>query len=150
MLRPRSIINFERCYLGSLLLGFVTLALTWNTQIEALQRTPATAQMGDNFIYTSLLGGITLGAVITLLLWYFAARRASVVAKWIIVVFFALGALSLLRQLAAGTIPSGLGGVLSIANFVLQAVAVWLLFKPDAKAWFATRGASADAAEPFI
>ena len=150
MLRPRSIIDFERCYLGSLVLSFITLALTWNAQLAALQRTPSTAQLGDGFIMSSLLGGLAFGAVITLLLWWFAARRGSVVAKWIIVAFFALGTLGLLNGLARGTTPPGLGGVLSVANWVLQAVAVWLLFRPDANAWFADRGRRSDPAEPFL
>ena len=149
MLRPISIVQFERCYLGSLLLGFLTLAVTWNTQLAMLQRNPATAQMSGGMIYGSLLTGLVVGALITLLLWYFAARRASAVAKWIIVVFFAIGVLSLLNSLSKGVVPPGLGGVLTVANIVLQGVAVYLLFRPDAKAWFDGRRGAADMGETF-
>ncbi len=148
MFRPISIVQFERCYLGSLVLGFITLAFTWNTQMALLQRNPATAQMGS-MVYGSLLIGLIVGAIITLVLWYFAARRASVVAKWIIVVFFAIGVLGLLNSLSKGMVPHGLGGVLTIANIVLQAVAVYLLFRPDATAWFAGRRSAADMGETF-
>ena len=149
MVRPVSIINFERCYLGRVALGFLALALTWNTQVAMLTRNPATAQLGGGALYGSLLTGLVIGAVIAILLWYFAARRASVVAKWIIVVFFAFGVLSLLNSLSKGVILPGLGGVLTVTNTVLQAVAVWMLFKPDAKAWFADRGRAADVGDTF-
>lgn len=149
MLRPISIIQFERCYLGSLVLGFLTLAFSWNAQMAMLQRNPATAQMAGGVLYGSLLTGLVLGAVVTLVLWYFAARRASVVAKWIIVVFFAIGLLSLLNTLSKGMVPPGLGGVLTITNVVLQAVAVYLLFRPDAKAWFDGRRSAADIGDTF-
>ena len=149
MLRPTSITNFERCYLGSIALGFIILALTWNSQLALLARNPATAQLSGGAIYGSLLTGLVIGAVVAILLWYFAARRASVVAKWIIVVFFAFGVLSLLNSLSKGMVPPGLGGVLTIANIVLQGVAVWMLFKPDAKAWFADRGRSANIGDTF-
>ena len=149
MHRPASIVNFERCYLGSLVLGFVTLAFSWNAQMAMLQRNPATAQLGGGALYGSLLFGLVVGAVITLVLWYFAARRGSVVAKWIIVVFFAFGVLVLLNSLSKGTVTPGLGGVLTIANTVLQAVAVWMLFKPDAKAWFADNGRAANVGDTF-
>lgn len=137
MPRPKSIIAFEQCYLGSLVLGFIALAFGWGAQKALLARNPDVAQLNSGMLYASLFGGLILGAVITILLWYFAARRASVVAKWIIVVFFAFGVLVLLSSLAKGTVAPGLGGVISIANTVLQAVAVWMLFKPDSKAWFA-------------
>ena len=149
MLRPVSIVQFERCYLGSIALGFVTLALTWTAQMAMLSRNPATAQLSGGLLYSSLLTGIVLGALVALVLWYFAARRASVVAKWIIVVFFAIGVLSLLNSLSKGMVPSGLGGVLTVANIVLQAVAVYLLFRPDAKAWFAGRRTGADLGDTF-
>lgn len=136
-MRPMSIVSFERCYLGAILVGLVNSLLVIPTMLRTPQVAQATATLGTGFLYGSILAG----TVVTLLLWYFAARRASVVARWIIVVFFALAVLGILRNALAG-FPAGLSAVLAIVAFVLQAVSVYLLFRPDANAWF--RGQTAD------
>ena len=147
MLRPLSIINFERCYLGALLIGLINSFITIPAMLRTPQLAQASATLGTGFLYITA----TVGILITLLLWYFAARRASIVAKWIIVVFFAIGALGMIRNLATGFrgIVGPLPAVLSIVGFVLQAVAVYLLFKPDAKAWFADRGRAVNVGDTF-
>lgn len=132
MIRPLSIINFERCYLGALIVGAVNAALNW----QRYTTMPAVRDAQVMFGPWYLPALTAIGYLIPLLLWYFAARRASVVAKWIVVVLFGLGVFGLLIALAMGTMASGFGGVLSVVAFVLNAVAVWLLFQPDARAWF--------------
>ncbi len=133
-MRPISIVKFERCYLASIAVGLLNSIVTLPVMLRTPQVAQAAAMLGPNFFYGSVLFGI----IITLLLWYFAARRASVVAKWIITVFFAFGVLSILRNLVAG-FPTASSGVLGVVGIVLQGVAVYLLFRPDAVAWF--RGA---------
>ncbi|MGI4730913.1 MAG: hypothetical protein ACRYFW_04090 [Janthinobacterium lividum] len=146
-MRPLSIVNFERCYLGAIMVGLVNSLIILPAMIRTPQIAQATARFGSGFLY----GTMAAGVVVTLLLWYFAARRASVVAKWIIVVFFAFGVLGLLRNVATGFsgIPSNLSAVLGIVAFVLQAVAVYLLFRPDAAAWFRRDDVAADLGETF-
>ena len=92
-MRPISIVNFERCYLGAIVVGLVNSFIS----IPVMMRTPKVAQAAATFGPGFLYGSILFGIVVTLLLWYFAARRASVVAKWIIVVFFAFGVLGILH-----------------------------------------------------
>jgi hypothetical protein len=142
MTRPPSIVNFERCYLGALLIGAVNAALNW----ERMMAMPAVQQARVTIGEWYLPATTALGYLIPLVLWYFAARRASVVAKWVIVVLFGLGVLGLLAGLALGTMASDLGGVLSVVAFVLNAIAVFLLFKPDARAWFGERTGREDVA----
>lgn len=132
MTRPLSIVNFERCYLGALIVGAVNAALNWQRYLEMPAVQQAQASIGGWYLPATT----GLGFLIPLLLWYFAARRASVVAKWIVVVLFGLGAFGLLAGFLLGTMAAGLGGVLSVVAFVLNAVAVWLLFQPDARVWF--------------
>ena len=141
-MRPISIVNFERCYLGALAVGLVNSLVSLPIMMRTPQVAQAMATFGPGFLY----GTVALGIVVSLLLWYFAARRASVVAKWIIVVFFAFGVLGLLRNLTSG-FPTPVAGVLGIVAFVLQAVAVYLLFRPDAVAWF--RGGGPDLEDTF-
>lgn len=129
-MRPASIIQFERFYLGSLALGLVGNVLNWDNAVALVQADPAAAALGTGFLFISM----AVGLAISLLLWFLAARKAIGVAKWIIVVFFAIGLISVpfsLGQLSAMAI------VTSLVTMALQAAAVYMLFRPDAKKWFA-------------
>ena len=130
MNRPISIINFERCYLGAFVIGIVNSALNWS---DTRERMAAQEQVLGTWV---LPLGVLVGFAITLLIWYFVARRASVVAKWIATVFLVLGWIGVLFALASGNYPHGLAGVLGITGTILQTIAIYLLFKPDAEAWF--------------
>lgn len=132
MVRPQSIVNFERCYLGSVAIGIVNNVLNWRTTEDAINVAGATG-LPDWFVPVTVIVGIG----INLLLWYFIARRGSNVAKWILTVFFIFGVFALLFSLVRGSFPEGLVGVLGIVGFVLQAIAIWMMLRPDAKRWFA-------------
>lgn len=142
MVRPVSIVWFERCLLGSIALWLVSTVLNWNAMLATMAGNPATAQFGPSFAPT--VGAVTV--VVTLgiwaLLWYLTARQASTIAKWIITVFFVFALLGFGFAAVTQHFQTGLAGVLRIVTFVLFAVAVWQLFRPDAEAWFA--GTSAD------
>ena len=133
MTRPYSIVQFERFYLAALVIGLVNSALNWGVVQAQFASNPAAQPFGPG-VFVALVG---LGILIPLLLWYFVAHRASVVAKWILVLLFVLGAAALGRSIVAGNFPGGLRGILGAATLVLQAVAVWVLFRPDTKPWFA-------------
>lgn len=135
-MRPNSIIRFEQAYLASIAVWGLNAALGWGKQVAAIEagfaEMPQMIPMGH-----AMLIGFTLFAFfLSLLLWYFTARKASVVAKWIIVVFFGLSAVGLPFTLAgfatAGIVPVAL----NLVTFALTAVAVWMLFRPDSAAWF--------------
>jgi fluoride ion exporter CrcB/FEX len=72
-----------------------------------------------------------------LLLVYFISRKGSPVAKWIYVVLGVLGLIGGLstfsQTLELGTLPV----ILTIIQYALLIAALWLLFRPDSKAWFA-------------
>lgn len=132
MPRPKSIENFELCYLGSVLLGAVNAAITWKDANSTVEAAQTRAMLGDWFMPLAMVFGVT----ISLLLWYFTARSASVVAKWVVVVFFGFSVAGFLVTLAVGSRPEGIPGILSVVILALNAVAVWMLFRPDARAWF--------------
>ena len=148
-MRPVSIVRFEQAYLGSIALWLANMALGWPTilrQLEAqpqFRGNPQMIELGG----TLLMGGVVAILVLWLLLWYFTARRASVVTKWIVTGFTALGALRLPLVLLGAPVAGWLTTTLSIAAFALAALATWLLFRPDAKTWFAGDDAAAEA--PF-
>ena len=63
-----------------MLLGVGSLALHWPTIIGSLRSDPATAPMVDS---AAIFVGIPLGFgfAISILLWYFVARKANNIAK---------------------------------------------------------------------
>lgn len=131
MQRPQSILWFERTYLGSVALGLLNSALNWSLVEEQLAATPNSALLPSWFVPVTM--AISIG--INLLLWYFIARRGSVVAKWILVVLFAIGILGVVSMAVGGTTPPTFN-VVAVIALVLQVVAVVMLFRPDTKPWF--------------
>lgn len=141
-MRPNSILIFEKLYLATLILGLINSVLNWGNASQILETDPNATQLGSGFLVLTIAGGF----LISLLLWYLTARKASSVAKWIITVFFGLGVLAL--PMSLGSTP-----VLNIAisgiALIIQGYAVYLLFRPDAKQWFASKGKMADLEKTF-
>ena len=138
-MRPVSIVRFEQAYLASIVLWLANLALGWKARLGSLESNPAFAgnpQMGE-LAQTMMIGTTVFMLILWLLLWYFTARRASEVAKWVVVALFGLSVIGLPFTLMSYPIVGALSTVLSLAAFALTAYAVWLLFRPDARAWFA-------------
>ncbi len=131
-MRPKSIVYYEYAYLGSVLLGIVVTAMTWtaNNQTEEVEK--IRAMLGASFLPILYVFIYTL----SLALWYFTARAPNTVAKWIVVGWFGLSLVGFAMALGAGNVPSDPAGLLALAALLLNAVAVYLLFRPDARAWF--------------
>lgn len=131
-MRPHSIVLFEKVFFASLAVQLVSTVLSWS-QVDAMIDDPAVraAGIGGGAVAFSML----LGFLLPLLLWYFIARRASNVAKWIFVVLVALSLLPLLSALLNPLVPKGILTIVAVIGTALQVYAAWLLFKPDAKAW---------------
>ena len=128
-MRPPSIVNFERVALSSVMLSVINMALVW----DEFDSDPAMGEMG------SVLGVavffITIGLVL-LLIW-FVSRKGSIGAKWIYVVLNALSLVSFLTGIGeVATLYGNLVLILSIALHGLEVLAIWLLFRADANAWF--------------
>ena len=129
--RPQSIIWFERLYLGGVALGLANTAYRWSAIQEQVAATPNSAMLPSWFMGAT----IAIGIGINFLLWYFVAIRGSVVAKWIVTVLFGIGVIGVLRALTVGELPATMNAVAAVV-LALQAGAVFMLFRPDAKAWF--------------
>jgi hypothetical protein len=130
MTRPDSIIWFERLYLGSIVLSLATTVLTWSDLSAQMAATPGAAMLGGNFLF----GTIVVGLIINLLFWYFIAKRGSNVARIIWTVFFVIGILGVVAMFFQPTATTM--KIVPLISFALQAVATFLLYRPDAKPWF--------------
>jgi hypothetical protein len=131
-MRPTSIVQFERFYLGALGLGLVNNLLNFS-QATAVLNDPnvQAAGLGTGFLVSTMV----IGFAIPLLLWYFIARRGSNIAKWIAVVLFGLGAIGVLMSLSTMFAMGTLSAIVGLVVFALQAYAMFMLFQPDARAW---------------
>ena len=134
-MRPQSIITFERVVLLMIVLGLAGAVLRWDAVVAELTRTGLGVAVGIA-IYAFAL------AVSLLLLWLIA-RRGSSVARWIYVVLCVAGFALAIPALGATLrlpVPELL---MQVAQWLLAILSVWLLFRPDARAWFERSGEAA-------
>jgi len=134
VVRPNSIVWFERLYLGAWLVGLISLGVNWGTTQAALE--PATKMLGSGAITNMVIAGVAIGALITFVLWYFVARQGAVVAKWIVVVLFVLSLLGIPGTIRMFSNGQALRGLFQVVVFLMQAGAVVMLFRPDSRVWF--------------
>lgn len=145
-MRPKSIVNFERVVLLGILVGIVNSFLSWDKML-AMAQAQAAAQGGAMKIGPGFLVGVqAVFIVIYLLLVWLIARKGSPVAKWIYVVLAVLSLIAAIFGLGKMAAYGTVSLVLAIAQHLLTLAALWFLFQPDAKAWFA-EGRTADPAD---
>lgn len=134
MTKPDSIKLFDRLYLGSLALGALNFAMGWSEMSDKLARTPeiVAAGLGSGF----MIATVVVSMAINLVIWSFISLRASKIAKWIFVAFFAIGLLTMLSNLNNPLGPQGLSLAVALFVTVMQGGALYMLFRPDALAWF--------------
>jgi hypothetical protein len=136
-MRPPSIVNFTRVVLLSLAIGILATWLSWD-KVEA-----AMAATGSGMGTGAIVGIQAVTIALYLLLIWFISAHGSPVAKWIYVVLCAfglvIGLLGFRQTMAYGTLPT----ILAAVQYILSILSLWLLFRPDAKAWFSEgRGGS--------
>ncbi|MES2441621.1 MAG: hypothetical protein V4574_02230 [Pseudomonadota bacterium] len=134
-MRPASIVQFERLYLAAMALGILVTILTWDAAVTALHANPQLTAVGPAVLACII---VAIQAAV-LALWYFAARRRSVVAKWIISIWFVYSTVTMALALFRFGVRLDLVTVLSWASYLLRAWSVSYLFRPDAEAWFANK-----------
>ncbi len=122
-MRPSAIVNFERLFLGSLVLGVIGLFLFLGA--------------GDGFPLLE----ITVLAV-TLLLVLLVSRKRSNPVRWILSAVTVIGVPLLLLPLVRGE-PFDTAVALSIVSSALQLGGVALLWTASARSWFASDGRAA-------
>lgn len=130
-MRPESIRRFDLFYLGALVVSAFASFMGYGAAMQ--QAEAQAAASGVEINSTLVIGSLAFGILISLLLWYLVSRKGFAIAKWVIVLFFLIGLVSL-----PGIFRGGLATfeTISLVSLALQAVAIWYLFQPDAKAWF--------------
>jgi hypothetical protein len=127
-MRPPSIVNFERVVVLSIVISVINTFIVWD-------------RMMPIFAARGLGPGVVLGlnvAIIALygLLIWLISRRGSTVAKWIYIVLAGFGLVYGLLGIGQVAANGPLLMVITLAQYGLTALSIWLLFRPDANAWF--------------
>jgi hypothetical protein len=128
-MRPPSIVNFERVVLLWLAIFVINTIVSYDEMIASV----ATLGLGSGFVLGTQ--GATL-AVMLLLLWLIG-RKGSPVAKWIYAVLTVLALVSGVVGLSQTPEWGNLPVILSVVQYVLLLVSLYLLFRGDTKPWFA-------------
>jgi hypothetical protein len=147
-MRPKSIVNFEIAALLAVLVGIVNSFLSWD-KVMAVQQAKFVAQGQGKMMGMASNLGIAMAVifvVIWLLLIWLISRKGSPAAKWIYAVLAVISLLFGLYGLTQGPVYGTVQFVLAIVCDLLSLAALWFLFQPDAKAWFA-EGRTADPAD---
>ena len=133
-MRPQSIDLFEKVYFGAIASSLLVLVPTWsNTVLRFESRVPGSG-------VRLAAGAFAISFAFSLLLWWLISRRASNLAKWVVVVLTAIGLFGFLSSLFMATVPKDFNFAVSTATNLLSAIAAWLLFRPDAVAWLECKG----------
>ena len=119
-MRPKTIIAFEWISLSMLLVGIVHSIATWEESI---------AMSSPGFVIT--VQAFSIGVALALILW--VSRGRSNVAKWINVALFVLG-LPVMIVLFGSEQMTG-SSLVTLAQTVIQMIALGLLFTPSAREW---------------
>ena len=134
-MRPKSIVMFERLFLGSLVLGALNVLLSYQDAAAQVANDRGAQQLG---LGSGFFIGVTAGSfAVYLLLWFLIARQASSVAKWVLTVCVALGVLFALPALTGSW---NVTLALSLVIHALEILALVYLFRPDATAWLGGAG----------
>lgn len=131
-MRPKSIQQFALVYALVILANLAATVLNWDVLLAQVAAQPTLARVGPTILFVSS----AIAILIPLLLWYFITQRGSAAAKWILVVITVLVMLYDVLGLASTGVRFNLVGMLGLAMLALQAVAIWLLFRPDSRVWF--------------
>ncbi|KTT96659.1 hypothetical protein NS355_13805 [Sphingomonas yabuuchiae] len=123
IVRPKSVILGERLSLFAILLLVVLAVIGWADTV-------AQAGVAIAIIANGLLIGLfLLGTLLT-------TRMASRVGLGLLVVLTILNLLGFLYQVSVGALAEGVFGVLTAVQAASSLVAVVMLMRPNAQAWY--------------
>jgi hypothetical protein len=130
-MRPKSVKLFEVLFLVSLGIGLVISSLGWEN---------LTQKAGAGSVLSVLAGTFLITVVLVLLI----SRKGSNVARWVLVVMFALGAIPYIPSLAGIFAQNPIIALLAAVQITLQVIALCLVFRSDTKPWFIKAEAGPD------
>lgn len=133
-MKPASIKKFDLFYLGSIVVGLIGFALSYGALLNQTNAEMAAAGaegMGE----ATLMGGLIVGVLFSVGLWFLISVWRIEVIKWVLALFVAWSVISLAMGLSAGfTLTTTM--IIGLVSTLMSIVSIYFLFQPDAKAWF--------------
>jgi len=143
-MRPKSIILFAWLYLAAVGIGLLNSIVYFDQIMATAMADPRVRMFPPEFFRASLYVSTAIGLLVAFLLWFFITRRPSLLAKWIFVLLTAVAVLGLIGSVVSHRFPPGIPGVLSAVGCLLRLASAWMLFRPDANAWFGDKGIASE------
>lgn len=129
MPKPASIVNFERFFWASMIVGFIGTYFAWPNMQTTLE------QSGSPYSMTWVVIGIAIISTITIGLWYGIAKRRNNIMRWIYVGLMGFSSLSTLLSLTDPQILINTAMIISLASTALIVASIACLFRRDAVMW---------------
>lgn len=139
-MKPGSIRKFDWLYLGSLVVSLLGFALNFGT-ISAQTNAELAAQGVEGMGAGVLIGGLLFGIAISLALWFMISVLRIELAKWLLILLTAWSVVTTATAAARAFNSTMAWGLIST---IMTIIAIWFLFQPDAKAWFAEKKGGGD------
>jgi hypothetical protein len=134
---PSNVVRFERLMYLSLGIGIVVAALHYQS---------FSSEVGAFLApFLPFLWSLVFG-VMVLFIWLIARRHANW-ARWVLLIMFVAGAGSYVPVLSRMLQGDPLPGILSIIQYFIEGIALYLIFTGNAMAWFKSK---AGRSEPTI
>lgn len=131
--RPRSILWFERLFVASVVSSTIDLFVHW----EDYAFDEEFDAQGQQIYAAVIMLGIVVSYAVQIALWYFAAYRASNIARWILVMLTALSLSGIAIYIQD---YSGSELVFLIVTQSLVLASILCLFLGGSREWFRTKG----------
>jgi hypothetical protein len=134
-MRPKAIVFFEFFYVAAIAIGIIQRFAS----LPSTVRTFATlnSDIGIEASPASLVyGTMAITFFFYVVLWFFIARRASKLAKWIYVGIFVFASTMNVLAAARGNVSANPAILVFLLVSIIQAAAVAALFTPHAREWF--------------
>lgn len=141
MARPSSIVNFERYWGGYAVLTLLGIVLQWSRITAELSTAAGPQAIGAGAgnvvlaIAVLIYAGLLFGAL------YLVVRRGSNIGRVLVTAWLGWNLFSYVRGVSGDRFQPDLPHLLGLAALLLQAIAVAMLFRADARAWFGDRAA---------
>ena len=126
---PSNVARFEQLMYLALVIGLFDSALTWNHNVALA------GKLGG--VYFVLFGQAFVFVFIVLFIWLVARRRKNW-ARWLMLVLFVLGLPPYFGGLHRLLNFEPVAGALSLVGFLVQVIALSLIFSGNARDWFKT------------
>lgn len=134
-MKPASVKKFDWLYLGSVAVGLAGVVLNYGNLVEAANAEMVAhggERMGDGLMAFSLL----FVSWFSLALWFLVSVMRVELVKWIIALFTGWSVVSYISAFDGRMDLPVISGLVSTAMTI---AALYFLFQPDAKAWFAEK-----------